>query len=634
VEKLVFAVSLTDLVTGPAKRMQKSLLDESKALMQANQSTATLEKSMQGLERAMAKSAVEMNFKAWAKQSDLLKVTKDAYDKADKSGLKMAQSLKVQAAAAGDTAASLQAYTGAVVAAGVAALGLATAIGKAVLAGASFTLAAVQEKQAAQQMFRAMAGGKEAGDQLFEMMETLATQLPQTKTQLTAWSKEFMAMGVLDQSALQNQLRATAGAAALMGESGSDAFVSLSRKIQEAMLSTGKIKLGEKQLAGLAATGVNVADVADAMNMSVKDLTESLKKGTADATKFNDALTGAIIQKGAGPLKQLLGTTEALAAKFKEAIGDMFEDVDIAPFTDAMRDLLSIFSQSTASGQTMKTVFAGFFTSFFKWAGEAVLTAKHFFLGMIIWGLKAYIAIKPWIPLIETLGAVILVAAGLFLFTFAPAVWAGVVALGALIASAAVAAWPFVVMAAVIVGVWEAFQHWTEIKAFVVDLVGSIGTTLSEWAASISTWAGEAASNLINGLVNGISSGAGLVWDAIKGLGTTAMTALKSTLGIASDSKEFIKLGKHTGHGFFTGIGAENDNVRGAGEGLADMAMGGTSSDRVAPAQAPASSGGLTITVEAGAIVIHGATGDAAELTEHALTLVLEKIAIAQGLAA
>jgi len=635
VEKLVFAVSLTDLVTGPAKRMQKSLLDESKALLQANQSTLTLEKSMHGLERAMAKSAVEMNFKAYARQSDLLKQTKAAYDKADKSGLKMAQGLKVQAAAAGDTAASLEAYSGIVVAAGAAALGLAAAIGKATLAGAHFTLEAVQEKQAAQQMFRAMAGGKHAGDQLFEMMENLATQLPQTKAQLTAWSKEFTAMGILDQSALRNELRATASAAALMGDSGAEAFTTLTRKIQESVATTGKLKLGEKQLAGLAKTGANVSDVARAMGVSTQDLAESLKKGTADASKFGDALKEALITKGKGPLDRLLGTTTVLSEKFKEAIGDMFEDVHVSPFTDAMRDLLTIFGQNTASGQTMKTVFAGFFTSFFKWAGEAVLVAKHFFLSVIIFGLKAYIAIKPWIPLIKDIGMVIGIAAAIFAFTFAPAVWAGVVALGALIASAAVAAAPFLLMAAVIVGVYEAFTHWTEIKAFVAGVIGSIGETLSGWAASISTWAGEAASNLINGLVNGISSGAGLVWDAIKGLGTTAMTALKSTLGIASDSKEFIKLGKHTGHGFFSGLKASNDHVRDAGTGLADVAMDGARGASSAPAAAPATAGGgLTITVEAGAIVINGASGDAAELTEHALTLVLEKIALSQGLAA
>lgn len=634
-EKLVFAVSLTDLVTGPAKRMQKSLLDESKALIETNQEAALLEKEIQRLEKAMVKSAASMDFKAWAKQDNLLRANREAYARLDTSGLRLAESLKAQAAEAGNTASALGAYAGVAALAGTVALSLAKSIGHAVLAGAEFTLEAVQEKQAAQNMFRAMAGGKEAGDQLFEMMEGLAKELPQTKDQLTAWSKEFTAMGVLDQSALRNELKATASAAALMGDSGAEAFTTLSRKIQEAMLSTGKIKLGEKQLAGFAAMGVNVADVADAMNMSVKDLSDGLKKGTVDATKFNDALTGALIEKGAGPLGKMFGKMETIVAKFKEAIGDMFEDVDIEPFVGAMRSLLEIFDQSTTTGQMLKSVFSGFFTSFFVWTGKAITSAKHFFLDMIILGLKAYIAIKPWIPLLKTLGMVIAVAGGIFLLTFAPAVWAGVVALGALIASAAVAAAPFLAMAAVIVGVYEAFMHWEDIKVYVSGWVKDLGTMLFDLADSFTSWAATATENLINGLVSGISNGAQWVYDSIANLAKGAMAAFKKTLGIASDSKEFIKLGGFTASGYTRGLVAANDNVSDAASGLAESAMAGASgkSDTAVSPAVSASVPGLTVNIAPGAIVINGADGNAAELTEHALTLILEKVALAQGLA-
>ncbi len=632
----MFAVSLTDLVTGPAKRMQKSLLDESKALMAANQSTAMLERSMQGLERAMVKSAAVGDVKAYQKQARDLAMLRVAYDQADKSGLKMAESLKAQAASAGDTAASLKAYTGIVAAAGVAALALATAVGKATLAGAEFTLSAVQEKQAAQQMFRAMAGGKEAGDQLFAMMEDLATVLPQTKTQLTAWSKEFTAMGILKTDALRTELRATASAAALMGDDGAEAFTTLTRKITEAAATSGKLKLADKQMASLAKTGANVADVAAVMGISAQSLAEGLKAGTVNATKFGDALNAALEKKGAGSLNRLLGTTDVLMAKFKEAIGDMFEDIDVTPFTDALRSLVAVFGQTSASGKAMKSGVSVFFTALFAWAGKAVLVMTHFFLGTIIFGLKAYLAIKPWIPLLKALGMVIAIAATLFALTFAPAVWAGVVALGALIATAAVAAWPFLAIAAVVVGVYEAFTHWSSLVGFVSGLFGALGSTISGWAAAVSTWATEAAGNLIGGLVNGISSGAGLVWDAIKGLGTGAMNALKHVLGIASPSKEFAKLGLHTARGFTQGLLAANDNVMAASSGLADMAVAGVSRGAAsAQASAPATSkGGLSITIAPGAIVITGATGDATELTEHALSLILEKVALSQGLAA
>lgn len=635
-EKLVFAVSLTDLVTGPAKRMQKSLLDDSKALLAANQDAALLEKSIQGLERAMLKSAATGDVRAYNKQSRDLAMLKIAYDQTDKSGLLLAENLKRQAADASETASKLGAYAGVATLAAGAVLKLAQATASLVLKGAEFTLEAVQEKQAALAMFRAMAGGREAGDQLFEMMESLAHELPQTKLQLTAWSKEFTAMGILKQDALRTELRATASAAALMGDEGVEAFTMLARKIQESVATTGKLKLADKQLASLAKTGVNVADVAAGMGLTTSKLAAELKRGTVNATAFGNALNDALIKKGKGPLDRMWGSLEVLGGKFKEAIGDMFEDVDVSPFVDAMREVLAVFGQTTTSGKMMKSGVSVFFNALFAWAGKAVLVTTHLFLQMIIWGLKAYIAIKPWIPLLKVLGMTVLVAAGLFLATFVPAVWAGVGALAALITSAAIAAAPFLALAAVIVGVYEAFTHWSQITKFVGQVFGDIWKDLSSWGKAIGTWAVDTATSLINGLVNGITNGAGLVIDAVKNLAHDAMNTLKHVLGISSPSKEFAKLGLFTAHGFSSGLIAANDNVGQAASGLANMAIGGASSaassaSDKAPAQ---TSGGLTITVAPGAIVINGATGGATELTEHALVLMLEKIALTQGLAA
>lgn len=636
-EKLVYAVSLTDLVTGPAKRMQKSLLEESKAMLATSQGVLSLEKSIQGLERAMVKSAATGDVRAYQKQARDLGMLRIAYDQADKSGLMLAESLKRQAADAGDTASKFAAYAGVVTLAADAARKLVEVTAGLVVSGARFTLEAVQEKNAAVGMFRAMAGGTAAGDKLFDMMEGLAEQLPQTKTQLTAWSKEFTAMGILNTNALRADLLATASASALMGDEGVEAFTLLTRKITEASSTTNKLKLADKQLASLAKTGANLSDVAAIMGVSTTKLAASLKAGTVNATVFGDALNAALVQKGKGPLDRLWGSLDVLQGKFKEAIGDMFEDVDVAPFVDAVRSVLVVFGKTESGGKNMKTVVGGFFNAFFAWAGRATLMATHFFLGVVILGLKAYIAIKPWIPLLKVLGLTIAVAAGLFLLTFTPAVLAGVAALGALVAEGLVAAAPFVGLAAVIVGVYEAFTHWSELKAFVFGVVGSIGATISDWAGSLSKWAGTAASNLIDGLVNGIANGTGLVVDAIKGLATRAMGALKHVLGIASPSREFAKLGLHTGTGFAQGLLAANDNVSRAAEGLANIATGTASSAAsAAPAKAaaPSGGGGVTVNVAPGAIVINGAQGDAAELTEHAISLMFEKIALTQGVAA
>src|SRR5262249_9059820 len=157
----------------------------------------------------------------------------------------------------------------------------------------------------------------------------------------------------------------------------------------------GKLKLADKQLASLAATGVNVTDVAKVMGMSAETLRGQLVAGTVDARKFGDALNQALVTKGAGPLARMSVGLDTLGAKLRENIEAFFEDVDTAPFLAAMKDLLGIFGQDTASGQTLKKIITGFFNETFKLAAKVLPYIKRFLLDLIIFGLKTYIGLKP-----------------------------------------------------------------------------------------------------------------------------------------------------------------------------------------------------------------------------------------------
>jgi hypothetical protein len=564
-----------------------------------------LTKTAEGLEHAMVKSAAVGNWKAYAKQEQALKSLNATLANTDK-GL---------SALAGPA----EAATSGLLALSAATVGL-------VAKGAEFTIGAVQQKQAAIGLFEAMAGGKKAGDQLFAMMEELATELPQTKEQLTAWSKEFTAMGILKQDQLRTELKATAASAALMGDEGTEAFTMLTRKIQESVQTTGKLKLSEKQLTSLAKTGANVADVAKAMGISTTVLQAKLKAGAVSAKDFGDALNKSLIQKGAGPLDRLSGSMASLGNKFEEAIGDIFEDVDISPFVDALKDMLGAFGQGTESGKALKTVLGGFFAGLFVWLGKAVMLSKTLFYGLIIWGLKAYIAIKPFIPAIKMIGAVLLAAGLAFGATFIPALVAGavagVIALGSLAVAAITAALPFLLIGAAIVGAgYLLYKFWDQIKAF-----GSAAISIGE--------------NIVSGLISGITGGVSRVVDAAKNLGHSAIAAAKGVLGIASDSKQFMKIGGYSGSGMVTGLKRSAVHVASAAEDVGESAISGAKKPITAQAYAGAKSerasskdGGkkLSITVEKGAIVINGASG-VLELTEQAIALLFEKVALEQGL--
>lgn len=72
------------------------------------------------------------------------------------------------------------------------------------------------------------------------------------------------------------------------------------------------------------------------------------------------------------------------------------------------------------------------------------------------------------------------------------------------------------------------------------------GTIREAWALT--------GSQIIDGLVNGITSGASRVTDAVRGLATNAIDSAREALGIASPSRVFEEIGGYTAEGYERGI--------------------------------------------------------------------------------
>lgn len=120
---------------------------------------------------------------------------------------------------------------------------------------------------------------------------------------------------------------------------------------------------------------------------------------------------------------------------------------------------------------------------------------------------------------------------------------------------------PLTLLAAAIYAVVYAIENWDEI-------VESIKTTIAGWASA----AGDAAKEIITGIVNSISDGAVKVVDALKGVAGKGVAAFKSALGIASPSKVFELQAGYTVDGYVKGLQAGEGDVSDA---MTSMAEGG-----------------------------------------------------------
>lgn len=104
-----------------------------------------------------------------------------------------------------------------------------------------------------------------------------------------------------------------------------------------------------------------------------------------------------------------------------------------------------------------------------------------------------------------------------------------------------------------------------ELKAAVWKLVNSIKNFLfsdiSSIAGSVGGKAASVGTNIIQGIINGISRSANAIYQSMKNIATGALNAAKSALGIHSPSRKFAEIGKFMMLGLDKGLGDNEDMV-------------------------------------------------------------------------
>jgi len=490
--------------------------------------------------------------------------------------------------------------------------------------GMALAIEAHEGKAAMLTYFDAMGQGVVTGAQTEEMIDSLKAKIGVAKDDLVGWTKQLQAMGMVDLDEIEKNLTAIASSTAIMGSKGAQAFTDITKKIQLAVNSTGKLEGGKKVWKSLQDTGANVVDVAQQMGMSVEDFKKKLDSGSINAAKLGDALQDALIKKGAVPLQRMANSLPNLKKLLSESIGDMFEDIDVGPFLAQVKDLFDIFGQGKDSGRAMKTGIQGAFQGVFDAATKVVPYIKHFLLDLVILGLKAYIGLKPLIKWAKEMGEKQAVVDGLK---------NALVGIG--IAVGAIAA-PFVGAAAVVTLLIGAFGAASVMASSLVGAVVKLGTdvfsTLNGYIAQAISWG----TNFVMGIVNGIVSGASAIVGAVTNIANLASSTFSSVLDMHSPSKVMALQGGYVAAGVAEGIDAGAPVVSGASANLAAATSGGfadaASSDAASGgsgASASKSGGGLQVTAT---IMFNGAVQGAQELTEQAVSLIFEKIALEQGL--
>lgn len=281
----------------------------------------------------------------------------------------------------------------------------------------------------------------------------------------------------------------------------------------------GAFKSGE---GGAAMAGVAIGAVVTGVGLAVKAAemlaTAFIAVGVAAVTGLITLATFAV-KTNEKAMKSLTATNKLAEKNFAK----LFSGVNVDKFTAAYADVASMLDETTSSGQALKELIGTILNPLFDSAPSAGAAIKELFKQAIILALQTATAFylvknaleggKPLDPQVE--------------FALkAAAVTAGILVLSLVIVAATIAA-----LAAAAMAIPAAFVAMSVAAQMIGQRLGELGKE-----------AASAAGNIISGLVNGIASGTGMVVAAMAGLGSSAIGALKSALGIASPSKYAIAM--------------------------------------------------------------------------------------------
>jgi tape measure domain-containing protein len=452
------------------------------------------------------------------------------------------------------------------------ALGTAAAIGTLSVKFANFAQTSVLGYQAVAKS--ANAAGMSA-EQLFSRARNEAEKFGLDVMETSNAFKGFMVQGATPQMATDLvRMGADLGAIGASGEQVQSSFRAINK-----IMSQGKLQGDELMI--LAEAGINVGMAYEAMGKSAGKSVAEIKKMQQAGTLTSDiALPGIIsavtqmtggAQAGDAGKKLADSTLGGMAGQLKAGIQNMMIDVSreatpaiMEAFEHVRESLGGLFGdEGFQSGlvSTIETIaglvrdavpfieeFVGALSGGFMEAWPAMQGA----LGVLFDGFGGK---QDWMENVKQFGRTLgKVAAGM--------VGLAAVVGGALIAGLSMASkWIEGITFA-----WEAL----------IEGIGAGVFAVSDFFANLSAkWDafdfGAMASEVIDGLINGIVGGISGVWDAVTGLGNAVIDALKSALGIASPSKEADYVGDMIGAGveggFITRMKAANDNMgRAAGD--------------------------------------------------------------------
>jgi hypothetical protein len=331
---------------------------------------------------------------------------------------------------------------------------------------------------------------------------------------------------------------------------------------------SGSVALGRDKVGGYAEQLYRMGLRGDNLAAALEGVAiKAAVQGDAHAKAFagwaaGANLTGRSVRALADDVKARLGGIAAAqmldlnvqAEKLRENLGGLFAGLKIEAFAKGVGKITELFSQSTATGRALKGMLERLLQPLINSAAGGAPLIKRFFQGMVIGALQlenAFLRLRLWAK--RTFGAsdVLKGIDGTTLAIKAGQIAVGAFAVGLVLAAAAITMIA-ITGAAIAASIAAPFVLAAVAGRKFYSVLGDIGTKLGMWLQS--TDFATLGVAIIDGIVGGLQKGGKVVVDAVTALGSSAISAFRKALGIASPSKAFAELGATLPKGVEVGV--------------------------------------------------------------------------------
>ncbi len=318
-------------------------------------------------------------------------------------------------------------------------------------------------------------------------------------------------------------------------------------------------------VAGGAALSATVSKLASTVPIASDELLRMAGELAKTGLKGDDlskaleeaAIKAAKLKFGPDFAKEMLSLPRQ-ADRLKANFANLFGGMKIEGLLAGLAKLVALFDANTASGKAIKFLFETLFQPIIDAATSAIPTIEAVFLTLVVWALKAYVAVKQFssTPMGEAL------ISGLKIIA---------IVIGVVVVAVALVGVAFI---AVFAAIGAAVLTAVAVISFVVDSVVSGFGILVTAIGGVFDWLGglslaDIGTNMIGSLAEGIASSAAAVVSAITGVVGGAISSAKALLGINSPSKVFAAIGASTGEGMTGGVEDGAPEVAAATAGMA-----------------------------------------------------------------